>query len=174
MANPYKPKLKTPAKAFLGVGNAFIAYAGVSFLERLKQAVDAAQIDMITVADIEMFLKHFYQNDPSAMLSFKENMDKLTSAISAKIIEEMARSKDETSSTPNKNTEVIYTTKDVCSLLNVTKQTIVHWINKGWLVAKQNVDAGKYHIAETELIKFINSGNGKKYSRIWNIKRAKP
>lgn len=101
-------------------------------------------------------------------------MDKLTSAISAKIIEEMPRSKGETSTALNKSTEVIYTTKEVCSLLNVTKQTIVHWINKGWLVAQQNVEAGKYHISETELLRFINSVNGKKYSRIWNIRSTKP
>lgn len=42
MSNPYKPKVKTPAKAFLGLGSTFIAFAGVSFLEKLKQAVDAA------------------------------------------------------------------------------------------------------------------------------------
>ena len=54
-----------------------------------------------------MFLKHFYQNEPSLMLNFKDNMEKLTSAISAKIIEEMARSKEETKTSYIKTAEVI-------------------------------------------------------------------
>lgn len=170
MTDPYKPKGKPNPKAFL-VGNAaFLKHPGVIHLDKLKQVVDADQQDLIKPADVDLFLKAYFKESSYKLMDFKSHLDHLYSAIAGKILEMVADEESVTTLQDHKPNEVPYSTKDVSDILGVQKQTVVNWVNNGWLVAKRNVEAGKFYIAEADLVAFLNTSNGKKYLKIWNVK----
>ena len=104
------------------------------------------------------------------MKKFKDDFTKFYQGIFA--VTDMVISKqNQNNPEPVKNlTEKIFETIEICEILNVTKQTVRLWIDNGHLIANQRVKGGKLYINKSELVKFLNSVNGKKYLKIWNVK----
>ena len=121
----------------------------------------------VSETDILRILKHKqekYDLDKVERVSAK--FSNVFSGAITKILEKQVNIQ----SIPDIEPDKTYETGNICELLNVSKQIVQKWITNKHLIAEQKTYGGKYHITETELLKFLN-GYGRKYLKIWNIKR---
>ena len=54
--------------------------------------------------------------------------------------------------------EKLYNIKAVCAALGSPRSTVIHWIREGRLTAFKLPGGRRWHITESDLVAFINSG----------------